>query len=183
MNIIYEWIRSLVSFMILMTALMNLLPDKKYEKYVQLFAGMVFLHLFFSPLTDLSGLEAQMAGAFERITFQTDARLLKKEIEDLDGARIQRLIGQYEMALEQELRRMAESVETECVDVRMIMETDPDQEEFGRLLAVEMTFDLKEDSGEEQVWNVNRQIAELRKQIGEQYGMEEGNIRIAVETE
>lgn len=183
MNIIYEWIRSLVSFMILMTALMNLLPDKKYEKYVQLFAGMVFLHLFFSPITDLSGLEAQMAGAFERITFQTDARLLKKEIEDLDGARIQRLIGQYEMALEQELRRMAESVETECVDVRMIMETDPDQEEFGRLLAVEMTFDLKEDSGEEQVWNVNRQIAELRKQIGEQYGMEEGNIRIAVETE
>ena len=182
MSRIYEWIRSLVSFMILMTALMNLLPDKKYEKYVQLFAGMVFLHLFFSPLTDLSGLEAQMAGAFERITFQTDARLLKKEIEDLDGTRIQRLIGQYEMTLEQELRRMAESVEAKCMDVQVVMETDPDQEEFGRLRAVEMTFDL-EDAGEEQVWNVNRQIAELRKQIGEQYGMEEGNIRIAVETE
>lgn len=183
MNKIYEWIRSLVSFMILMTALMNLLPDKKYEKYVQLFAGMVFLHLFFSPLTDLSGLEAQMAGAFERITFQTDARLLKKEIEDLDGTRIQRLISQYEMTLEQELRRMAESVEAECMDVQVVMETDPDQEKFGRLRAVDMTFDWKGDSDVEQVRNVNRQIAELRKRIGEQYGMEEGNITIIIETE
>ena len=183
MNKIYEWIRSLVSFMILMTALMNLLPDKKYEKYVQLFAGMVFLHLLFSPITDLSGLEAQMAGAFERITFQTDARLLKKEIEDLDGTRIQRLIGQYEMTLEQELRRMAESVEAECMDVQVVMETDPDQEKFGRLRAVDMTFDWKGDSDVEQVWNVNRQIAELRKRIGEQYGMEEGNITIIIETE
>ena len=183
MNRIYEWIRSLVSFMILMTALMNLLPDKKYEKYVQLFAGMVFLHLFFSPLTDLSGLENQMARTFERITFQTDARLLKKEIEDMDGARIQRLITQYEMTLEQELRRMAETVEAECMDVKMILEADPDQEEFGRVRAVEMTFQVKKDSGKAQVWNVNRQTSELRKQIGEQYGMEEGNITIIIETE
>lgn len=180
---IYEWIRSLVSFMIFMTVLMNLLPDKKYEKYVQLFTGMVFLHLFFLPLTDLSGLEAQMAGAFDRITFRTDARLLKKEIEDMDGARMQELICRYEMTLEQEMRRMAESIDAECMDVQLIVEMDPDQEEFGQLRTVEMTFYLKEAAGKEQIWNVNHQIAELRKQIGEQYGVEEGNIAIAVENE
>ena len=91
---IYEWIRSLVSFMILMTVIMNLLPDKKYEKYLRLFTGMVFLLLFFAPISNLNRIEAQMAEAFERITFRTDARLLEKEIQDTDGARMQNLILQ-----------------------------------------------------------------------------------------
>ncbi len=180
---IYEWIRSLVSFMILMTAIMNLLPDKKYEKYLHLFSGMVFLLLFFAPLTDLSGLEAQMAGAFERITFQTDAKLLKKEIEDADGARMQQLILQYETVLEQELRTMAESVGAECTDVEVIMETNLEQEEFGKLREVMMVFHPEEHAEAEQMWDINRRISELRTQIGEYYGMEEGNITIIVENE
>ncbi len=169
--------------MILMTVIMNLLPDKKYEKYLQLFTGMVFLLLFFSPLTDLNGVESQMAGAFERITFQTDARLLKKEIEDADGARMQRLILQYTTALEQELRVMAEAVDAECAGVQLTIESDLEQAEFGQLRMVEIVFGLREQAETEQIWNVNRQIAELRKQIGEHYGMEEGNITITVKTE
>ena len=180
---IYEWVRSLVSFMILMTVIMNLLPDKKYEKYLQLFTGMVFLLLFFAPLTDLSGLEAQMVGAFERITFQTDAKLLKKEIEDADEARMQKLILQYEAVLEQELRTMAEAVEADCDEVVLVMETDLEQAEFGRLREVTMVFRLEEQTEAEQIWAVNRAISELRMQIGEYYGMEERDITLVVEAE
>lgn len=183
MNGIYEWIRSLVSFMILMTVIMNLLPDKKYEKYLRVFSGLVFLLLFCAPLTDLNGLETRMAGAFERITFQTDAKLLKKEIEDADGERMQQLILQYETVLEQELRTMAESVGAECIDVEVIMETNLEQEEFGKLREVMMVFHSEEHTEAEKMWDVNRQILELRTQIGEYYGMEEGNITIIVENE
>jgi len=180
---IYEWIRSLISFLLLMTVIMNLLPDKKYDKYLQLFSGMVFLLLFFAPVTDLSGLEAQMAGAFNRITFQTDAKLLKREIEDADEARMEQLISQYEAVLEQELRRMSEEIEVERVEVELEMEQDLNHEEFGQLQAVRMVFHMGEQADAEQIWNVNRQISELRTQIGEYYGMEEGNIAISVETE
>ena len=55
MNGIYEWIRSVVSFMILMTVIMNLLPDKKYEKYLRLFTGLVFLTLVLAPFSGLGG--------------------------------------------------------------------------------------------------------------------------------
>lgn len=173
----------MVSFMILMTVIMNLLPDKKYEKYLQLFTGMVFLLLFFAPLSDLGGLEARMAGAFDRITFQTDAKLLKKEIEDADGARMQQLISRYEAVLEQELRDMAETLDAECVGVETVMETDPEQETFGRLREVTMRFQLEETANEDKIWTVNRQVSELRKQIGVYYGVEEGNVAIVVETE
>lgn len=172
-----------MSFMILMTVIMNLLPDKKYEKYLQLFTGIVFLLLFFAPISDLSGLEARMAGAFERITFQTDVKLLKKEIEDADGARMKQLITQYESVLEQELRTLAETVDAECVNLELVMNTDLDQETFGQLQKVKMVLRVEEGSKTEQIWEVNRQSLNLRAQIGECYGMEEGDITIVIETE
>ena len=69
MEEIYGWIGSLVFYLILMTMILSLIPDKKYEKYLRLFTGMIFILLVFGPFTDLSGLEARMAGIFERLTF------------------------------------------------------------------------------------------------------------------
>lgn len=39
MEAVYEWIRSLVFYLILMTTVLNFLPDRKYEKYLRLFTG------------------------------------------------------------------------------------------------------------------------------------------------
>ena len=113
MSGIFEWIRGMVFYLILMTMIMNLLPDKKYEKYLQLFTGMVFLFLVFEPLAEISGLEAEVAGAFERLTFRNDAMLLQEEIEDADGKRIARLVDGYADAVETDLKTMAEGFSLE----------------------------------------------------------------------
>ena len=45
MDRIFEWIRSFIYFGLFLTILMQLLPDRKYKKYVRFFAGMIFLVL------------------------------------------------------------------------------------------------------------------------------------------
>ena len=82
--------------MILMTMVLNLLPDRKYEKYMRLFAGMVFLMLLIQPFAGLTGMEQQMEEAFARLTFQNEAKMLRQEIEDLDEVRMQKLAELYE---------------------------------------------------------------------------------------
>ena len=114
MEAVYEWIRSLVFYLILMTTVLNFLPDRKYEKYLRLFTGMVFILLVFGPLGDLTGLEERMAGAFGRITFQNDVKLLQREIADADGTRMKRLADSYRRAVETDLMTMAESAGLEC---------------------------------------------------------------------
>ena len=90
-----EWVRGLAFYLILMTVVLNLLPDKTYEKYLRLFTGMVFILLVFRPFADLTGLEARMAGAFERITFQNDAKLLKREIMEAEEVRLKKLTESF----------------------------------------------------------------------------------------
>lgn len=193
MEEIYGWVRGLVFYLILMTMVLNLLPDKKYEKYLRLFTGMIFIMLVFRPFMDLGGLEARMAGIFERITFQNDAKLLKRELEDAEQERISRLAEGYRQAVELDLKTMAEGFSVNPVRVRAELETDPDSEEFGHLISVDMDVSLigsaagpgddNSDEAREQRMEANREISRLRKKIGEYYGVEEGKIKIQLEDE
>ena len=193
MEEIYGWVRGLVFYLILMTMVLNLLPDKKYEKYLRLFTGMIFIMLVFRPFMDLGGLEARMAGIFERITFQNDAKLLKRELEDAEQERISRLADGYRQAVELDLKTMAEGFSVNPVRVRAELETDPDSEEFGHLISVDMDVGLigstagsgddNSDEAREQRMEANREISRLRKKIGEYYGVEEGKIKIQLEDE
>lgn len=199
MDMIYDWIRSLVFYMILMTMVMNMLPDKKYEKYLQLFTGAAFVLLVVSPFTDLTGLENQIAGVFERLTFQNDAKLLVREIEDADGERMNRLVENFETAVETDIRTMAENAELECLDVDVVLETDMDAGTFGTVQAVRVSVGDARDEGAESAEAAvggedadkvrerrvaaSRAVADLKSKIGEYYGVEERNIAITLKTE
>lgn len=190
MEWIYEWVRGLVFYLILMTMVLNLLPDKKYEKYLRLFTGMIFIMLVFRPFLDVGGLEERMAGVFERITFQNDAKLLKRELEDAEQTRIQRLMDGYSQAVELDLKTMAEGFDVTCSQVTAVLDSDSDSENFGSLTAVELEVRLSEEAvpgtensevEREKRLEANREISRLRKKIGEYYGVEEGKIKIRLE--
>lgn len=200
MNGVLSWVRSIVFYLILTTLILNLLPDRKYEKYLRFFVGMVLVFLVFEPFADISGMEAQIAGAFERITFQNDAALLKKEIGDIDGRRMERLADQYEEAMERDIMDMADGTAVLCKEVQVSLERDRDGGAFGKVLHIFLRLGVK---GEERQTdsdasvpaaasdekrrlarrNANREIAELKKRIGDYYGLEESDITVDLENE
>ncbi len=186
MSGLYGWVRSMVFYLILMTMILNLLPDKKYEKYLRLYTGTVFILLVFGPFADLTGLEERVAGAFERITFQNDVRLLREELDGADEKRAEKMLSGYREAVELDTAAMAESAGLRCLDARAELNGDPGNENFGALEKLEL--DLAPDgtgAGNDRELRIaaNRRIAELKTKIGEYYGLEEGKITIRLETE
>lgn len=138
MEMIFSWIRSLVFYMILMMMVLNLLPNKKYEKYLRLFTGMVLILVVFEPFTDLAGIETAMAGAFSRITFENDVRILKGELSDADNARLKRLFAGYEEMVEGDLKMMAEGSGLICLEADAVL-SRADSDAVGSLESVTMT--------------------------------------------
>lgn len=49
-----QWMQSLVGYMLIVSVVMQLLPSKKYEKYVRLFTGFLLLILVFRPLLKIN---------------------------------------------------------------------------------------------------------------------------------
>ena len=57
MELIYEWMRSLVFYSILASVVMNVLPNSEYQKYIRFFLGMLLIIVSVTPLLQLFELE------------------------------------------------------------------------------------------------------------------------------
>lgn len=50
---IYSWIQSLACYFVILSAVLNLLPDNSYKKYVQYYMGLLLILVLLSPLLKL----------------------------------------------------------------------------------------------------------------------------------
>ena len=73
---IYSWIQNEACFFILLTAVMNFLPDNSYKKYVQFYMGMLLILVILSPVFRFTGLENKVT------SFVREFQALESEKEE-----------------------------------------------------------------------------------------------------
>ena len=73
---IYSWIQNVACFFILLTAVMNFLPDNSYKKYVQFYMGMLWILVILSPVFRFTGLENKVT------SFVREFQALESEKEE-----------------------------------------------------------------------------------------------------
>ena len=73
---LYLWIRNLAVFYIFFTAVLNLIPDQKYEKYVRFFMGLLLIFMMSTPIFSILGKGSELTESF-----------LDNFSEEIDGGR------------------------------------------------------------------------------------------------
>ena len=61
---LYLWIRNLAVFYIFFTAVLNLIPDQKYEKYVRFFMGLLLIFMMSTPIFSILGKGSELTASF-----------------------------------------------------------------------------------------------------------------------
>lgn len=74
---IFEWIQNLVFYLVIITAVMQVIPGKSYKKYVQFFSGLVMILLMLTPILKLTG----MQGTFQELYHSKEYEMEKESIE------------------------------------------------------------------------------------------------------
>lgn len=75
---LYEWLQNLAFYMILVTAVMHVIPNGGYEKYIRFFCGLILVILLATPLISLFG-----AGAhFQKIYENAEYGRVQREMEE-----------------------------------------------------------------------------------------------------
>lgn len=82
---IFLWIRNVAYYMILVTAMVQVIPNNSYKKYIRLFTGMVFILLLTTPILKLFGIFQ------EEITLDHFRKYQEKieEIEEMQSMNIE----------------------------------------------------------------------------------------------
>lgn len=63
---IYEWLRNLSFYLILVTAVTHVLPGNGYKKYIHFFTGLVLISMLLMPVLDIISKEVKVNEIYER---------------------------------------------------------------------------------------------------------------------
>ena len=133
---LYGWLRNITCYILFMSVIDNLLPGKKYGKYLKLFAGMVLILLVLQPLTGGMRLEDKIAHYYESFVFRYQADDLKKEIMGVEDQRLSQMITQYEEAVAQDVSQMARDDGMSVSGCQVKIEEDSEKETFGTVTKI-----------------------------------------------
>lgn len=76
LDVIYEWIKNLAFYLVIMTAALEVLPGTAYKKYIQFFTGLVLILLVMTPVLKLTG----TFGGFQA-RYRSQEMQIQEEIE------------------------------------------------------------------------------------------------------
>lgn len=138
---IYSWMKNLAVFYILLTCVIHLLPDRRYERYVRFFMGLLLILMLCSPILSFLGKGGELAESFQGFYQQEDTLRQQQELENLQEIYLER---GYERELKEQIwealteRNIAAAdleiaIKGDRVEAVLYLEEEPDEEEKGRI--------------------------------------------------
>lgn len=80
---LYEWIRNIAFYMILVTAMIQILPNNTYKKYIHFFTGMILIMLLLTPILKIFHMEESFDTLFQNASYQQEMKKIKETTEYL----------------------------------------------------------------------------------------------------
>lgn len=85
---IYEWMENIAFYMVLVTAVMHLLPDSDYQKYVRFFTGLTLVVLLLTPVSGLFGIDEELKNISQNRDYEAQMEKIREGspfLEDTGG--------------------------------------------------------------------------------------------------
>lgn len=98
MEFIYGYIRNICIFMLVITLILNIFPEKSYKKYIKLFAGFLLLMLIFNPIVKYKKSNTDIQKILEdgyKIDIDYDKNV-EKDVEEIQTKMFERISDRYE---------------------------------------------------------------------------------------
>ena len=132
------WVKNLAVYLIFSELLFQILPHKRYRKYLRFFSGLILVLLILSPLLSAGGLEQRLLDAMDSFS----------QIQSSDEMEDVGLSGEYEAILESRVEEMVEQEGYRLASFSAELCLDPEAENFGEIYS--LTAVLRQEGQEEE---------------------------------
>ncbi|MEF9941500.1 MAG: stage III sporulation protein AF [Lachnospiraceae bacterium] len=85
---IYEWIQNLAFYMIITTAIIQLIPQSTYKRYVRFFTGLLLVVLLVTPILKIFGLEQNFKNIYKNATYLQEIREIEEATQYLEEVEV-----------------------------------------------------------------------------------------------
>lgn len=89
-NYLYEWMREIAYYMVLMTAIMQVAAAESYRKYIRLFTGIILVLMIMAPVMQIFGITEKgtwmQEAEYEKAVQEIEEKVKEMENESVSGA-------------------------------------------------------------------------------------------------
>lgn len=123
---VYQWARNLAVYYIVLTALMHIMPNAQYGRYIRSFMGIILILIVASPLLNLLHLDEQMDSLFHKKMLEEE--FMQPQWGQTQGEETAReyYLRAYEQEIAGQIRGSLEDIlegSCEILEVRVHVET------------------------------------------------------------
>ena len=98
---LYEWIRNVAFYIVIITAVIQILPNKTYKKYIHFFTGLVLILLLMTPVLKILGMDNLSNPLQQGKEFEQKMKEIEKETEYLNEVRLEDYLEEENIEVEE----------------------------------------------------------------------------------
>lgn len=141
---IYQWIKNIAFYMILITAVMNVIPNNNYKKYINLFTGIVMIILVISPISNFLGASTRLDTNFIKNIYNQELNNIKVDAYQISDTSSSKLLEEYKNEISQQVDEIVKKEGYFVVESKIVMNEDRDSDNYGNLEGLQVVLSTQE---------------------------------------
>lgn len=149
-ELLLDWARNILFFMVFLSVISHLLADRSYEKYIRFFAGMVLILITISPLKGGLDFQEQAGILFEEFSDFWEKQQAGEVLADVDKNRLGMFFSEYKKETEKRIGEMAEAEGFVCRGAEVTLQERSESSDYGRVEKIRLHLKKEENVDGEQ---------------------------------
>ena len=149
-ELLLDWARNILFFMVFLSVISHLLADRSYEKYIRFFAGMVLILITISPLKGGLDFQEQAGILFEEFSDFWEKQQAGEVLADVDKNRLGMFFSEYKKETEKRIGEMAEAEGFVCGGAEVTLQERSESSDYGRVEKIRLHLKKEENVDEEE---------------------------------
>lgn len=182
MENIYEWVKNMVFFYIWLTAILHILPQNNYQKYVKFFGRLLLVVLILTPLLDFLYRPDYLLDKVSYESFWQEMDTIKLDMMAMEDVQKHTYMERYEKAIGEDIVLM---VQQDSMEVQEVAVSLTEEYQVKEIFLVINLGQSEEVYIEKMVLQDNSQeyseVLKLKEKIMNFYNVTEEQIQIMVQ--
>lgn len=149
-ELLLDWARNILFFMVFLSVISHLLADRSYEKYIRFFAGMVLILITISPLKGGLDFQEQAGILFEEFSDFWEKQQAGEVLADVDKNRMGMFFSEYKKETEKRIGEIVESEGFVCGGAEVTLQERSESSDYGRVEKIRLHLKKEENVDGEQ---------------------------------
>lgn len=133
LDMIYDWIKNIIIFMVLTTIIANLLGKSSYKKYIDLITGVILLILVISPLFKLLNLDDSLDYFFSANYLLAETKEIGIRFNDMEDKQTESILQEYKEKIKTQIGTILESEDLYIISTIITIDEKSDSLTYGQI--------------------------------------------------